>query len=39
MVKNPPANAGSVSSTPGLERTPLEKEMAMLSSVLAWKIP
>ena len=39
MVKNPPTNAGNVSSIPGLERSPLKKEMAMLSSVLAWKIP
>ena len=38
MVKDPPANAGDVGSTPGLE-DPLEKEMATHSSVLAWRIP
>ena len=38
MVKDPPANAGDVGSTPGLE-DPLEKEMATHSSVLAWEIP
>ena len=38
QVKNPPANAGDVSSIPGLE-DPLEKEMATHTSTLAWKIP
>ena len=37
-VKNPPANAGDVSSIPGLE-DPLEKEMATHTSTLAWQIP
>ena len=37
QVKNPPANAGDVSSIPGLE-DPLEKEMATHTSTLAWKI-
>ena len=31
-------NAGDLGSIPGLE-DPLEKEMATLSSILAWKIP
>ena len=35
VVKNPPAFLGSI---PGLE-DPLEKEMAALSSILAWGIP
>ena len=34
MVKNPPANAGSL----GWE-DPLEEEMAIHSSILAWRIP
>ena len=38
MVKNPPANAGNTDSIPGSGR-PLEKEMAMDSSILAWVIP
>ena len=38
IVKNPPANAGYVSSIPGLEDS-LEKEMATHSSILAWEIP
>ena len=41
MVKNLPANARDArgaGSTPGLE-DPLEKEMAFLSSILAWEIP
>ena len=41
MVKNLPANARDArgaGSTPGLE-DPLEKEMAVLSSILAWEIP
>ena len=37
-IKNPPANARDLGSIPGSERT-LEKEMAVHSSVLAWKIP
>ena len=36
-MKNPPANAGSVSLIPGSE-DPLEKEMATHSSVLACRI-
>jgi len=38
VLKNPPANAGDVSSIPGLGRS-LEKEMATHSSILAWEIP
>ena len=43
MVKNPPANAGDgetrdMGSIPGQE-DPLEQEMAIHSSILAWKIP
>ena len=41
MVNNLPANAGGMGdggSTLGLERS-LEKAMATLSSILAWKIP
>ena len=41
MVKNPPANGGTigdVSSIPGWE-DPLEEETATHSSILAWKIP
>ena len=41
MVKDPPANVGNtgdMGSIPGLE-DPLEKGMAIYSSILAWKIP
>ena len=38
MVKNPPDNAGDTGSIPGSE-IPLEKEMTIYSSILAWKIP
>ena len=38
MLKNPPANAGDVSSIPGLGRS-LEMEMATHSSILASRIP
>ena len=38
VVKNPPTNAGDLSSIPGLGRS-LEKELATHSSILAWKIP
>ena len=41
MVKNPSANAGDIKdpgSIPGQE-DPLEESTAMLSSVLAWRIP
>ena len=38
VVKNPPANAGDMSSLPGRE-DPLEKEMTAHSSILAWEIP
>ena len=38
MVKNPPANAGDVSSIPGQEDL-LEEEMATHSSLPAWEIP
>ena len=37
-VKNPPANAGDVSSIHGSGRS-LEKKMATHSSILAWEIP
>ena len=37
VLKNLPANAGDVSSIPGLGRS-LEKEMATHSSILAWEI-
>ena len=36
-VKNPPANAGDVGLIPGLG-DPLEKNMAIHSSNLAWEI-
>jgi len=41
MVKNPPANAGAAADTgsiPGQE-CPLEKGLAIYSSVLTWRIP
>ena len=37
-VKNSPANAGDTGVILGLGRSP-EKEMATLSSILAWKVP
>ena len=37
MVKNPAANAGDAGSIP--VRNLLEKEMATLSSIFAWRIP
>ena len=37
MVKNPPANAGDQMICG--QEDPLEKEIAMHSSILAWKIP
>ena len=37
-VKNLPANAGDWVQSPGRE-DPLEKGMAILSSILAWRIP
>ena len=36
MVKDSPASAGDSSSIPDVGRS-LEKEMAILSSILAWK--
>ena len=36
MVKNPPANAGDASTTPGLGISP---GVGNVSSILAWKIP
>ena len=42
LVKNPPANAGDTRDAgllPGSGRSPLEKEMATHSSILAWRIP
>ena len=38
VVKNPPANAGDLSTILSWE-DPLEKEMATYSGTLAWKIP
>ena len=38
MAKNLPANAGDVGLIPDPGR-PLEKEMAIHSSILAWEIP
>ena len=38
MAKNLPANAGDVGFIPDPGR-PLEKEMAIHSSILAWEIP
>ena len=38
MVKNLPVNLGDTDSIPGSE-DPLEEEMAMHSSILAWRIP
>ena len=38
MVKNSPANAGDAGQSLGQE-DPLEKEMTMHSSILAWEIP
>ena len=37
MVKNPPTNAGDARDTG--QEDPLEEEMAIHSSILAWKIP
>ena len=37
-VKNLPDNSGDLGSTPGLGRSPKEKEMATHSSILAWEI-
>ena len=41
VVKNLPVNEGDTGLVPGPERLPwtLEKEMATLSSILAWEIP
>ena len=38
-VKNPPANAGDMSSIPGWGRSPGEKKIATHSSILLWEIP
>ena len=38
MVKNLPANAEDMGSITGL-KSPLEKEMATHSSILAWGVP
>ena len=38
MVKNPPANSGYGGSIPGLE-DPMEMELAIHSSIVAWEIP
>ena len=39
MIKNPPANAGDGGLIRGGEGYPLENEMAMHFSILAWEIP
>ena len=41
VVKNPPANAGDIRDACSLlvVEDPLEKEMAIHSSILAWRIP
>ena len=40
VVKNPPASAGEVGSTPGLGISPGGEEViAIHSSILIWKIP
>ena len=38
LVKKAPVNAGDMGLIPGPE-DPLEKEMAIHSSILAWKVP
>ena len=38
MIKNPLVNAGDVGLIPGWKDA-LEKEMAIYSSTIAWKIP
>ena len=38
MVKNPLGHAGDAGLIPGW-KDPLEKEMAIHSSILAWEIP
>lgn len=38
VVENLPVNARDTGSSPGLKDT-LEKEMATLSSILAWELP
>ena len=37
--KESACNAGDPGSIPGLGKIPLEKEMATLSSIFAWRIP
>ena len=39
MVKNLPASAGDTGAVGLIPGSPLEKEMAIHSSILAWKIP
>ena len=39
VLKNPPTNAGDMDLIPESGNGNLEKEMATLSSVLAWRIP
>ena len=42
MVKNPPANTGDNKTCefdPWVRKIPWEYEMALYSSILAWKIP
>jgi len=42
VVKNPSAGTGDIrdaGSIPGLERSPGGEGMAVLSSILAWRIP
>ena len=38
-VKNPPANIRDTGDVGSIQEDPLEKQMAMHSSILAWKIP
>jgi len=38
VAKNQPANAGDTGSSPW-SRKPLEKQMAIHSSILGWEIP
>ena len=41
MVKNPPASAGDIKDTDSSlgQKDPLEKGMAMNSSILVWRMP
>ena len=41
VVKNSPTNAGNAGTTGSIlgQKDPLDKEIAIHSSILAWKIP